>query len=189
MAVDRGDHRFGMKEHRLIQPVQRRQERADIIRPAGAQPLQLDAGRKHLALLRSARSRPRPRRAVRRSGRPARCRIRYRAHWPCRAPSAARRRRHPSHESIMRPAPPFAAPAPARAADSRCGMHHRRRQHQNRQHLMRQRQRQRRLMQQRENAERGLRRHHPGDQQRAALCRGRARQASLACSIATIKIV
>ena len=50
VAIDRRDHRFRMKEHCVIKPVQRRQELPNIVGAALAQPFQIDAGRKDLAL-------------------------------------------------------------------------------------------------------------------------------------------
>ncbi len=50
VAVDRCDHRLGKEEHRVVEPVQRRQEAPHVRRAALAQPNQIDAGGKHPAL-------------------------------------------------------------------------------------------------------------------------------------------
>ena len=50
VAVDRGHHRLRKEEHRVVEPVQRRQKSPDVGRAALAQPHQIDAGGKHPAL-------------------------------------------------------------------------------------------------------------------------------------------
>ena len=57
VAVDRGDHGLRKEEHRVVEPVQRRQEAAHVGRAALAQPQQIDAGGEHP---RPARSAPPP---------------------------------------------------------------------------------------------------------------------------------
>ena len=183
MAVDRRHHGLGMKEHRVVELVQGRQEFPHIVGAAFAQALEIDAGGKYLALPGQHHRLGVGRAQFGRSARPAPRRIRCRAHWPCRA-----QRQHGDAGlglDVDHAACPTACGMRRPRVRQPLGMHHRDGEHHDRQDLMRERQRERRLIEQRDDAERGLQRHRAGQYDRAALRRAACRHASTACSTAS----